>query len=88
MKSYNDLVNEFEENEKEKKYQHMMQIQENIIRNAVREGRSFSNSRLFVFSDKEYYHGAERAWFEEFYDRAKVECEDAGYLVKGILIYF
>ncbi len=88
MKSYRDLRNDFEKNEKEKKYQHLMKIQENIIRDAVREGRDSSNSRLFVFSDKEYYHGAERDWYDELYKRAKAECENAGYIVKGNLIYF
>ena len=35
----------------------------------------------FIAGDKGYYHGIEKEWFDEFFKRAKAECEAAGYIV-------
>lgn len=69
---------------KEEKYKFLINRQEDIIKEAIKRG---DRSRLFLFSDKEYYHGEiERGWYQEFYDRAKRELERAGYKISGICV--
>ena len=72
--------------EKEEKYQKMLAYQEEIIEEAIHD--SIGNSILFVFSDKEYFHGIECEWYSEFKERAKQELESAGYTVRGICVYW
>lgn len=85
MKTATMILDDYNASEKEKKYTSMMRTQEDIITRAIRDGDVHGN-RLFIFSDREYFHGVQRHWFDEFYERAKREVEDAGYKVSGICI--
>ena len=86
MRSYEQIRSSVINANKEAKYNKMMAHQEKIIEEAVKE--NYGNSRLFVFSDRDYFHGLEKEWFNEFYTRAKKEVENAGYTVKGSCIYW
>ena len=86
MRSYKQIRSSVINANKEAKYNKMMAHQEKIIEEAVKE--NYGNSRLFVFSDRDYFHGLEKEWFNEFYTRAKKEVENAGYTVKGSCIYW
>jgi len=86
MRSAFDIYNEINsDKEKEKKYRNMMSHQEQIITDAIKHG-DIHGSRLFVFSDRGYFNGAQRDWYEEFYNRAKKEMEAAGYRIVGICV--
>lgn len=85
MKNANEIYEGIVNREKEEKYSSMMKHQEKIITEAIRNGDRHG-SRLFVFSDKEYFHGIQKEWFTEFYARAKKELEDAGYRISGICV--
>lgn len=87
MRTASEIVTDIIYSEKEEKYQKMMKHQEKIVEEAIRKGDRHG-SRLFVFSDREYFHGIQEPWYEEFYKRAKAEVENAGYKVKGICIYW
>ena len=87
MRSADMIAETIISSEKEQKFQRMMKHQEEIVEGAIRRGERHGN-RLFVFSDREYFHGIEVPWYGEFYNRAKRECEDAGYTVSGMLIYW
>lgn len=84
MRSARELYNEFN-SKKEIKYQQMIKHQEKIIADAVGDGNRHG-SRLFIFTDKELFHGIEREWFTEFYAKAKKELEDAGYTINGVCV--
>ncbi len=88
MRSANTITETIISSEKEQKFQRMMKHQEKIIEDAIRQEGVKHGNRLFVFSDREYFHGIEAPWYGEFYNRAKRECEDAGYKVSGMLIYW
>ena len=85
MKSAMEIRTQFDTEEKEKKYQEMMAHQEKIIQEAIAKGDRHGN-RLFIFSDRDYFTGGSKSWFNEFYQRAKAEVEEAGYVVSGICI--
>lgn len=85
MLSAAEIRTEYVETEKEKKYQTMMRIQEKVIKDAIANGDRHGN-RLFIFSDKGYFYGESKHWYDEFYKRAKAEVEDAGYVINGICI--
>lgn len=80
MKSMNELREEFINTEKEATYQRIIGIQERFLKDAVKEGR-VHGTMPFIAGDKGYYHGIEKEWFDEFFKRAKAECEAAGYIV-------
>ena len=80
MQIHNDLSAQ-----KEAKYQRMIRHQEEIIEDAIKKGNKHG-SRLFIFSDKEYFRGIEEEWYDELYMRAKKELEDAGYTINGICV--
>lgn len=85
MRSAEEIRKGYTSSEKEKKFQRMMEHQEKVIDEAVMKYPN-DRSRLFIFSDKEYFHGMEKEWFTEFYDRAKRELESAGYRISGICV--
>lgn len=86
MRSAFDIYNEINsDKEKEKKYRNMMAHQEKIITSAIKDG-DIHGSRLFIFSDRGYFNGAQRDWYEEFYNKAKEEIEAAGYRIVGICV--
>lgn len=87
MRRASEIITNIINSEKEEKYQKMMKHQEKIVEEAIHKG-DVHGSRLFVFSDKGYFHGIQEPWYEEFYERAKREVECAGYKVKGICIYW
>ena len=87
MKPANEIYNNVVSKEKEQKYTSMMKHQEEIITRAIKDG-DVHGSRLFVFSDRGYFYGVSKPWYEEFYYRAKRELEDAGYQVHGICVYW
>lgn len=87
MRSASAITKNIISSEKEQKFQRMMKHQEEIIEHDIRQGVKHGNC-LFVFSDRECFHGIEAPWYGEFYNRAKRECEDAGYTVSGMLIYW
>lgn len=87
MRSAFDIYNEINsDKEKEKKYRNMMAHQEQVITNAIKYDGDIHGSRLFIFSDRGYFNGAQRDWYEEFYNKAKKEMEDAGYRIVGICV--
>ena len=87
MRSVEEIRKDYIDAEKEKKYQRMINHQKAIIEEAIVKYPG-DRSRLFVFSDKEYFHGIEKEWFTEFYVRAKQELENAGYKVSGICVHW
>lgn len=77
---FNKTVN----NAKEEKFDTMVKIQENFIKENMKEGRK---SVIWIFSDKEYYHNdLERTWFNEFENKARLLFEEQGFKINGILI--
>lgn len=69
---------------KEEKFSKLVSIQEDFIKEAMKEGRK---SVVWIFNNAEYYHNAlERSWFEEFKNEAKRIFEKAEYRVNGVLI--
>ena len=88
MRSYEQIRASVINANKGAKYERMMAFQENIIEQAIKDGRGNGSSVLFIFSDREQFHGIEKEWFGEFYSRAKKEVENAGYEVRGSLIYY
>ena len=88
MRSYEQIRASVINANKEAKYERMITFQENIIEQAIKDGRGNGSSVRFIFSDREQFHGIEREWFDEFYNRAKTEVENAGYEVRGSLVYY
>ena len=82
MRSAKEIRNGLEA-KKEQKYQNLMSIQEKIIEDAMKVG---DHSRLFVFTDRDYFNGIEREWYNELFDRAVKEMKAAGYKLSGICV--
>ena len=85
MSDANQIHNDLSVQQKETKYQRMIRHQEKIIEEAIQDGNRHG-TRLFIFSDKECYHGIEEEWYDEFLTRATKELENAGYVIKGICV--
>lgn len=80
MRSVSELIDEYISTEKESAYERIIGIQERFLKDAVKEGR-VHGTMPFVAGDMGFYHGIEKEWFDEFFERAKAECEAAGYIV-------
>ena len=87
MRSATEIYNDLQDNEKKKKYQKMIEHQEKVITDTIKRGDIHGNC-LFIFTDKEYFHGYETEWYEEFLERATRELESKGYKTKGIVVYW
>lgn len=85
MRSASAITENIISSEKEQKFQRMMKHQEEIVEHDIRQGMIHGNC-TFVFSDRGAFYGIAAPWYDEFYNRAKRECEDAGYTVSGSLI--
>lgn len=79
-----ELENKVHNTEKEQKFEQMVEHQQKIIEECMKDGHK---DVLWIFSDKDYFTtDCQRQWFEEFNHRAKTMFEDAGYKVCGIII--
>ena len=86
MRSYEQIRNSVVNANKNAKYERMMKYQEKLVEETIKDNHG--NCVLFIFSDREQFHGIEQEWFSEFYNLAKEEVENAGYTVRGSCIYW